>query len=168
MEALFVILLVLALLLAVVGVLGSFIPGVPGPPLSLVSLYIVFFAHEPRIISPWVLVIATIITIVIQVFDYVAPVWLTKLGGGSKAATWGSTIGIVVGMFYMPLGLIFCPLLGAFIGELISSKKFWQSVKVALMAFVSYLLTSGMKLIFTLTSFLYLVGSLAYHLWISA
>ncbi len=160
MDAVLIILLILAIVLALVGVLGAFLPGVPGPPLSLAGLYIVYFVYEPRIISPWVLVVATILTLAALIFDYVAPIWLTKLGGGSRYAMWGSTIGIVVGMFYAPWGLIMGPLLGAFIGEMIVSNKLDRAVKVALMSFVSFLLTTGLKFIVSLSTFICLIGVL--------
>lgn len=88
-----------------------------------------------------------VLTIIVSVLDYVAPIWLTKVGGGSKAAIWGSTLGLIAGLFFMPIGLIVGPLAGAFFGEMTNDSSVGKATRVALMSFVSFLLTTGAKLV---------------------
>lgn len=145
MEVLIVILILIAIIVALVGIIGAVVPAIPGPPLSFCSLAIAYFT-SPGYISGTLLGIMLVVTIVVTVLDYIAPIWLTKLGGGSKQAMWGSTLGVFVGLFFMPIGLILGPLAGAFIGEMMHEQQLGKAVKVALMSFVAFLLTTGLKL----------------------
>jgi len=91
-----------------------------------------------------------ILTIFVSVIDYVAPIVMTRMGGGSKYAMWGSTIGIFAGLFFMPIGLVLGPLLGAFIGEILHNVNLKHAFKVAAMSFISFLLGTGIKLVASL------------------
>lgn len=80
--------------------------------------------------------------------DYIFPSIITKKSGGSKAATWGCNIGLVVSFFLGPLFILVGPFLGAFIGEMIndsSDKK--RALKAAVGAFKGFLLGTGLKAI---------------------
>jgi len=69
----------------------------------------------------------------------------TKKLGGSKYGVWGSTIGIIVGLFFGPVGIILGPALGAFIGELIYQKKADVAFKAALGSFIGFLAGTVLK-----------------------
>ena len=76
------------------------------------------------------------------------PAYFTKVTGGSKVAGRGAIVGLVLGMFFTPVGIIFGTLLGAFLAEfLISRKDGWQSIKSALGALLGFLFGTGIKLI---------------------
>lgn len=76
--------------------------------------------------------------------------WLTNLSGGGKQATRGSMAGLVAGLFFFPpWGLIIGPFVGAFIGELMEGSSKGKAMKVALMSFVGFLLTTGLKIIYS-------------------
>ena len=146
MTVLIIILLLIAVLLSLTGIVGAIAPALPGPPLSFASLLMVYFTC-PGTISTELLIWMLVLTIIVSVLDYVAPIWLTKVGGGSKAAIWGSTLGLIAGLFFMPIGLIVGPLAGAFFGEMTNNSSVGKATRVALMSFVSFLLTTGAKLI---------------------
>ena len=146
MTVLIIIVLLIAVLLSLTGILGAIVPALPGPPLSFASLLTVYFIC-PGTISTELLIWMLVLTIIVSVLDYVAPIWLTKVGGGSKAAIWGSTLGLIAGLFFMPIGLIVGPLAGAFFGEMTNNSSLGKATRVALMSFVSFLLTTGAKLV---------------------
>lgn len=162
MSILIIILILLAIILALSGIVGSIVPALPGPPLTLGGLLVAYFITPE--VTMTVVITMTILTIIAQVIDYLAPIWLTKMGGGSRAAIWGSTLGTIAGLFFMPVGLIVGPLIGAFLGEMSSSHELGKAVRVALMSFVAFLLTTGFKLVlslmmcyYTLLAFFHLV-----------
>ena len=73
---------------------------------------------------------------------------MTKKSGGSKAATWGSTIGLIIGLFAGPLGIIAGPFVGALVGELIHTDwNYSIAFKSAWGAFLGFLCGTGMKMI---------------------
>ena len=145
MSFIILIIILIAVLLSLTGIVGAIVPALPGPPLSFASLLTVYFTC-PGSISTEMLIWMLVLTIVVSVLDYIAPIWLTKIGGGSKAAIWGSTIGLIAGLFFAPFGLILGPLAGAFIGEMSNESSLGKATKVALMSFISFLLTTGLKL----------------------
>ena len=146
MTVFIIIVLLIAVLLSLTGIVGAIVPALPGPPLSFASLLTVYFIC-PGTISTELLIWMLVLTIIVSVLDYVAPIWLTKVGGGSKAAIWGSTLGLIAGLFFMPIGLIVGPLAGAFFGEMTNNSSLGKATRVALMSFVSFLLTTGAKLV---------------------
>ena len=146
MTVLIIIVLLIAVLLSLTGIVGAIVPALPGPPVSFASLLTVYFIC-PGTISTELLIWMLVLTIVVSVLDYVAPIWLTKVGGGSKAAIWGSTLGLIAGLFFMPIGLIVGPLAGAFFGEMTNNSSLGKATRVALMSFISFLLTTGAKLV---------------------
>ncbi len=71
-----------------------------------------------------------------------------KRFGGSKAGIWGSTIGLLIGPFVIPvLGIIAGPFIGAVAGELIVNRtEFKQAVKIgfgSLIGFITSVATKG-------------------------
>jgi len=143
------ILILIAIIMALLGIIGAVVPNMPGPPLCFASMLTAYFTC-PGTITTELLLWMLGLTVFVTVLDYVAPIVMTRLGGGSKYAMWGSTIGIFAGLFFMPLGLILGPLIGAFIGEILHNTDFIRAIKVAAMSFISFLLGTGLKLIVSL------------------
>lgn len=140
--------IILALVFGIVGILGSILPALPGPPLSYIGLLLLLLCDEIHIGSG-TLWVAGIFLAIVSILDYIAPVWLTNLSGGGKQATRGSMAGLIAGLFFFPpWGLIIGPFIGAFIGELMESASKGKALKVALMSFVGFVLTTGMKIIY--------------------
>lgn len=146
MTTLTIVLLIFAAILTLVGVAGSVIPALPGPPLSLAALAIVYWIL-PGTVSNSLLLIMTLLTAVAAVLDYFAPILITKVGGGSKQAILCTTVGLVAGLFFMPLGLILGPLVGAFVGEYSHSAQIGKALWIAFLSFLSFLITTVFKLI---------------------
>ena len=138
---------ILAGILLAIGFLGTFIPVLPGAPLAWCGLLLCYFSLYNEI-SVFCLIISAIFAILVSILDNFAPVLMTKNFGGSKKAITGSTIGLIVGFFVGPIGIIAGPFLGALIGELINNQGNWDGVfKAALGAFIGFLIGTGIKMI---------------------
>ena len=137
----------LAIIAGVIGVLGSIIPGLPGPPVSWVGILLLFiWGPEPVSVSS--LVIWGVVMALVTVIDYWVPMYFTKVTGGSKYAERGSLIGMIVGIFLTPIGMIMGAFLGALIGEMEWGKKeFGPAFKVAVGSFLGFMLGTGLKAI---------------------
>ncbi len=140
---------VLGAALVLVGFIGSILPIIPGPPISWAGLLLLKWtdyvndhgaAYENTL---WILLFFVIL---VTILDYVVPIMGTKKYGGSKRGVWGATIGVVVGLFFGPLGIIIGPFLGAYIGEITTGKKEREALRAAWGSFMGFLLGVGLKL----------------------
>ena len=148
-----IVIIILAVLAGIIGIAGSILPGLPGPPISWAGLLILHIwgngtnaAGNPM--TTKFLLIWLAITIVVCIIDYVVPAYFTRITGGSKAAGRGAIIGLIVGMFVPPVGIILGTLGGAFLAEfLVSRKNSWESTKSAVGALLGFFFGTGIKLI---------------------
>ena len=153
------ILAIVAALLLIIGFFGTFVPVLPGAPLAWLGLFAAYFSSYCYISIPS-LIISGVTALLVSVFDNILPVIMTKKFGGSKAATLGSTLGLVAGFFIGPAGIILGPFIGALIGELIHNGGKSEGVfKAALGAFVGFLTGTGLKMICVLCFIWYFVFS---------
>jgi len=151
-------LLILGFVFLAAGLLGAVLPGLPGPPLSYVGLVFLQWSKYAGF-SPVFLWVWAGITVVVTVMDYFLPSLMAKQFGGSRAASIGSFVGLVAGIFvFPPWGMIAGPFLGAFAGELLSNRANGaQALKVALGAFLAFIVGSGAKLIASAVMIFYAV-----------
>ena len=146
--------LALGLFFCVVGILGSILPILPGPPLSWLGLLMLYLLPSVPL-DYWFLGITLGIAIFIFALDYAMPIIGTKYFGGSRAGAIGSTVGLVIGLFFPPLGFLIGPFVGAFLGEILFNAKSnsQYAFKSALGSFIGFLASSFMK---ALISIIYL------------
>ncbi len=154
------VLIVLAIILCITGIIGSVVPGLPGPPLSWVGVLLAYLSHKlgGADMSMTSVLIWLGVTVVVSVLDYTIPARFTKLAGGTKAGSTGATIGMFLGMFLTPIGMIPCSLLGAFLAEwLQENKSIGGALKSAVGTFIGFLLGSGLKIIASGTMLFYIL-----------
>ncbi len=138
------VLIVFGAVFIIVGLLGCVLPVIPGPPLGFVGLLLLHFTEKVQFETNQLLIWA-FIAIAITVIDNILPVWTTKKFGGSKAGVWGSTIGLIFGLFIGPWGIIIGPFLGAIIGEMINNNQD-KAIKAGIGAFMGFVCGVGIKL----------------------
>ncbi len=139
-------LIILAGVLLVLSVAGNILPGLPGTPLGYVGLLLLQLTDKVQFSTTFLLVWAAIV-IAVQVLDYVVPAWGTKRFGGTKAGVWGSTIGLIVGLFMGPWGIILGPFVGAVIGEMTQGKKTNEALRAGIGSFIGLLAGTIVKMI---------------------
>lgn len=141
---------IIAGILLVIGFIGTFAPVLPGAPLAWVGILFAYFSSYNEV-SMTVLIITFITAVVVSILDNFLPVIMTKKFGGSKTAVTGSTVGLMIGFFTGPWGIILGPFIGALIGEFINKKGNTDGVlKAAFGAFVGFITGTGLKMIVVL------------------
>ena len=149
-------LIIIGSILILAGIVGCIFPVIPGPPLSFIGLLLLHFTTKVDI-TVFMLILTGILATVSTILDYVVPIWGTKKAGGSKWGTRGSGIGLIVGLFYSPIGIFVGPFIGALLGELLyhytrkentdsDGKKFKKSLKAALGSFLGLMFGIVLKL----------------------
>lgn len=128
-----------------VGLAGCILPMIPGPPLAWLGMLLLHFTDRVDF-SVTELVVSALVVIATLVLDYFTPMIGAKKFGGGKYGNRGCVIGTIVGMFFLPLGLILGPFLGAVIGELIAGKPFRAALKAGFGSFVGFLFGTLIKL----------------------
>ncbi len=145
----------------IAGLIGCILPVIPGPPLSYIGLLLLH-------LTSWVhysttgLLFWLVMVVAVTVLDYVIPAWGTKKFGGSKWGVWGSVLGLLIGLFFGPVGIFVGPFAGALCGELLyhynatkpdnvpvlnDNQKMSKSLKAAFGSFVGLMAGIVLKLI---------------------
>ncbi len=132
--------------LILIGLIGCVIPIVPGPPLSFLGMLSLEYTLWGNFDSDTLWTFG-LIAVVVTALDYIVPIWGTKKFGGSRAGIWGASIGLLIGLFFGPLGIIFGPFIGAFIGELTQKTATDKALIAALGSFIGILMGVILKLI---------------------
>lgn len=155
-------LIIFGLLLMIIGVLGSVLPILPGPPLSWIGLLLLHLTSiVPR--DNTFLIITLLVAIAVLLLDYIIPAVGTKRFGGSKAGMIGTTLGLVVAIFFPVFGIfgiVIWPFIGAIIGELINKSTGKNAMKAAFGSFFGFLASTLLKFILSVVYFGFFIKSL--------
>lgn len=146
--------MIMGALCVLIGVAGSLLPILPGTPVSYVGLLLLLTIDGCTFSAKFLLIMLALVVLQ-QVLNYVIPIWGVKKYGGSKAGQWGGVVGMLVGLFFMPWGIIVGPFVGAVLGEMMAGKNTSDSVRAGFGSFVGNLLTT--------VSGLVLAGVMAYY-----
>jgi uncharacterized protein len=123
-------------LLMAAGLAGSILPFLPGPPLIVAGALVYAFATNWTPIGIGRLIILGVLAVLAYVLSHVAGALGAKRFGGSWWAVVGALVGAVVGVFFVPLGLLFGPVIGAIAGEFLCSGNLEGSTRSGIGALV--------------------------------
>lgn len=145
MEIVYWSIIIVFMILAFVGLIYPILPSVVFLIGSFI-LYGVFFSFEPFSWLFWT--VQLLFVILLFGADYMANLIGVKKFGGTKAGIWGSTIGLLVGPFVIPvIGILIGPFIGAIIGEwVVHRSNLKTAVKVgvgSVVGFISSVVTKG-------------------------
>ena len=154
-------LIIIGLILAIAGMVGCILPIIPGPILSFSALILLSWIKNWQIFSQTFLIVMGVLTVLLIILDYVAPALGAKKYGASKRGMWGSAIGMIIGIFFIPpWGMIVGAFVGALAGELASGKSGRTALRAGWGILVGNVLGIGLKLAFTAVVLFYYVKAL--------
>ncbi len=139
------ILLIFAIILMILGIIGCLVPVLPGPPLSFLGLVVLHLSKFADFSSALLITMA-VIAVIVSILDYIVPIWGTKKFGGSKYGARGATVGLIIGLFLGPLGIVIGPFFGAVVGELIFKDDIKYAMKAGFGSLLGFLTGIGLKL----------------------
>ena len=143
----------------ILGLVGCFAPILPGPPISFLGLLLLHWTRFGQF-TPNTLWMFAILTVLVTIIDYFVPLWGTRKWGGSGAGVTGATIGLVLGFFFPPVGIILGPFLGAVVGELMAGKKSHEAFKAGMGAFIGFVLGTAIKMALVFVMVYYFIAEL--------
>jgi uncharacterized protein len=169
------ILLISGILLLLVGFVGCILPILPGQAVAYAALILLQFMDPPRFSSDLMWTLAGIMLLV-TLLDYVVPIYGTKKFGGTKRGVWGSTIGLIFGIFILPsivvlgpfglFGIILGPFVGAYIGEATGGRNGGEALVAAIGSFIGFLTGTFLKLVYSgVCAFYFFKYAFAYPLF---
>ncbi len=154
---------VLALLAMLVGLLGAVVPGLPGPPLIFAAALGHRLALGERGAAWWVLVVLALLALGSLGLDFLA----TSYGAKRMGATWrgavGAALGAMVGLFWAPLGLIFGPLLGAMLLEMLAGREWREATKAGVGAVLGMFAGAIGKIACSVAMIGFFAGQVLFH-----
>ncbi len=143
-----IVVIVMGSIFILIGLAGSILPVLPGPPLSFIGLLLLALANRfsPPLTSTFIILMG-LLTGVAVVLDYIIPVLGARRYGSSKWGLWGSFVGMVIGIFFSPLGMLLGGLIGAVIAEGLVHRKTGQALKAGWGVVVGTLLGTVLKFV---------------------
>ncbi len=121
-----------------VGLIGCFVPVIPGPLLAYLSLFAALAAGGAHVPSVHELCVNGAVVAAVMAFDYIVPAIGAKKFKCSRAGVVGCIVGTFVGLFFLPIGVVAGPFLGALFGELAAGKEAGNALVGAFGAFLGY------------------------------
>ncbi|MBU4532941.1 MAG: DUF456 domain-containing protein [Eubacteriales bacterium] len=130
----------IAVLFFAVGAIGIVFPIIPGIALIWLGMLVYGFLTGFETLTLAFFLGQAVGVALAFVVDYAANVWGVKRFGGSKAALWGSVIGILFGVLLLgPFGVIVGPFAGALAGELLAGGSPSRAVQVGIGTLIGFL-----------------------------
>lgn len=141
-----VLIYVLSFLLLVGGIAGCVLPILPGPPLGYAGLLLLHFTGRADF-STVQLVTWLIIVVILQVIDFITPLLGSKYTGGSEFGNRGCVAGTLIGMFFLPWGIIVGPFIGAVAGEMLGGSDLTHAIRAGIGSLIGFLVGTLLKVI---------------------
>lgn len=136
-----------AIALMIAGVLGTVIPVLPGLPLIWGTMLVFGIVEGFERIDAGFLWLFLAVTVAAEVADHLARAWGARRYGAGRVGTWGALLGSIVGLFFLPLGLVLGPFLGVLVAELLSGRTLDQSMRAGWGGLIGALGSIAVKLV---------------------
>ncbi|MFB4164745.1 DUF456 domain-containing protein [Alteribacillus sp. JSM 102045] len=142
-----------------VAIIAVVYPIVPGGLFYGAAILIIGFIEGFNAFGLLFWVIQGIVAFLLFVIDYAINYLGIQKSGGTKAAIWGSLIGIIIGPFIIPgIGILIGALTGAIIGQWMSGEKSIKKMgEVGIGSVVGFIVGAVLKGIVLISNLIYLL-----------
>jgi uncharacterized protein YqgC (DUF456 family) len=148
--------IVIGSIFVLLGIAGCVLPVLPGPVLSFLGLLLLALLKQfSPPLTPTLIMIMALLTLGVTVGDYVIPLWGAKRYGATKWGIWGSVMGMAIGIFFSPFGMLLGALIGAVAVEWLVQKEKGKALRAGWGVILGSLLGAVLKLGVS--------GMMAYH-----
>ncbi len=129
---------IVAVIFFITGIVGTFAPVLPGAPLIWLGM-LLFGLLTGFENLPWsFFLLQGLLAIAVMGIDYLATALGSRYFGASRAAVLGALAGLVAGLFFLPVGLLVGPFLGAMLFEYLAKRQFEGAVRAGLGAVIGF------------------------------
>ena len=153
---------IIAIVMFIIAFAGLIYPIIPSALFIVGGFLLYGFINTFDGMTVWFWIIQVLFVILLFGADTLSNLVGVKKFGGSKAGMWGSTIGLLIGPFVIPVaGILVGPFLGAVIAELVVSRSgVKQSIKTgvgSLVGFLTSVVTKGLVMVVMITVFIFFI-----------
>jgi len=131
--------LTVTVILFIIGMVGVFLPVIPGVIIAFAGLLLFAAVEGFQRFSPWMVLLLGLIAVAGSLLDNVAGVYGARRFGASRWGVWGAVIGLLAGLFFGPLGIIFGPLVGALAGEMVGGREAGDAARAGVGTLVGFI-----------------------------
>ncbi|MFL6541325.1 MAG: DUF456 domain-containing protein [Chthoniobacterales bacterium] len=113
-----------AVVVMAIGLIGTVLPVIPGTTIILAAAVVHRLVVGPeKGIAWWGIGLLVVLTLISYALDFASSYFGAKYFGATKWGVAGAVIGGILGIFTGFVTLLFLPIAGAIIGEIIAGKK---------------------------------------------
>lgn len=133
-------------IMVLAGLLGVVLPALPGVPLMYAGMVLVAWGDDFQHVGFWTLLALAGLMGLAVLADLVASVMGAQRVGASRMALVGATLGTLIGFFFGLPGIVLGPFIGAFLGELLHSRRGGLATRVGVATWIGLVLGAVAKL----------------------
>ncbi len=126
---------------------GTVLPIIPEAPLIVIGMVVYGLIAGFGELSLYFFIGQIILACAIIGVDYLTTAIGSRYFGGTKAAMWGSAIGLLVGLLFFPIGLLIGPFLGAALADYVFRRNTDQAIRSGVGASLGFWAALPIKLI---------------------
>jgi uncharacterized protein YqgC (DUF456 family) len=109
--------------LIVIGLIGTVVPALPGIPCIFIGIALIAWAGNFERLGWMGLTLCAVLSVVGLAVDWIAQAMGAKKAGATKYGMAGALVGTFIGLMMGIWGILFMPLVGAFVGEFIAQRN---------------------------------------------
>ncbi len=128
------------------GLAGLVLPVIPGSVLLVAGTLLVAWAGHFTRVGWGMIALSAVVAILAWLVDLAAAALGARAFGASRWSVVGASVGLVVGLFLGPAGILAGPIVGAIAFELLRNPDVGKALRAGAGAFVGFVLGSAVKI----------------------